>query len=230
MLEHRLSVLADGNLDRCVAWTVEVMVESSNETTGGGSENVCVAVVVQEVIAFSTELHNRVSGESNANSRVEASTELVSARNAAQKSKNDNHGGANTNAVTSSVLSLNHQDDADKDESAHDLVDKNCLVHGVKSISGSVVRFTSQGVHGSKDGNGRVLFAFGAEVGQANSDETADDLSDDNGEHEQEVLSLISKSAPDADCDSRVEMTSSDISEDDDGRQEGEGDRKWQVG
>ena len=230
MLEHGLSVLADGCFDGVVARSMEVMVNSSEKATKGRSANVCVAVMVQIVVASGRELHDGVEGERNTNSGVEASAELVGSSDAAKKSENDNHGSANTDSITSSVLSFNHQDDGDEDESAHDLVDKNLEIHAEAYLSGSVVGMAGDWVSRGKDGNGGILFTVGAEVCKASSENTAKDLSEDDQAHEQKVLSFVSKSAPDADCDSRVEVSSSDISEDDDRRQEGEGDRKWQVG
>ena len=83
MLEHGLSVLADRCFDGVVARSVEVMVNSSEKATKGRSANVCVAVMVQIVVASGGELHDGVEGERNTNSGVEASAELVGSSDAA---------------------------------------------------------------------------------------------------------------------------------------------------
>jgi len=79
---------------------------------------------------LAAQLNDGVGDKTHADSGVETGTERVCSRDACEKSHDDTHGGANSLAVTGSVLTLDHQDDANKDKCANDLVDKNVDVHG----------------------------------------------------------------------------------------------------
>ena len=110
-----------------VGLAMEDMEQASKKTSKHWSKCVCIQIVVQEV-SFSSQ-HNLIGGQCYAYSRVETRSKLVGARSAAHKSHYDANSRANTFTIASCVLSFDHQDNADEEESAHNLVDDNVEVH-----------------------------------------------------------------------------------------------------
>ena len=116
-------------VDRLVSFTVEYVEEASEKTAKSWSK--CVRIQIVEQVVLLAQQHNWVWDKSDANSGVEAGSESIGARNTAEESGNNAHGGTDTLAVSGSVLTLDHQDNADKDEGACDLVDDDVQVHRI---------------------------------------------------------------------------------------------------
>ena len=114
-------------LNWLVCRSMENVEETCEQTAESGSKSVRVQIVVK-VMGLAQE-EDLVGGECDADGRVEASTELVSTSDAAQQGEDNDNGGADALSFASSVMALDHEDDADEDECAHDLIDTNIQVH-----------------------------------------------------------------------------------------------------
>jgi len=112
---------------------------------------------VVQVVSFAHE-HELVGCEGESDGRVEGGTELVGSNDAAKKGDNNAKGGADAHAVTSRVLTFDHENDADEDEGANNLVGDDSQVHREFLIV-DVVRFASHGVSWAQEGSSRVWLA-----------------------------------------------------------------------
>ena len=197
---------------------VEKMEDTSAEAAESGSKSVRIQVMV-EVVLLAHE-KDLVGGECDTNCGVEACAKLVSASDDTHKSNNNAHSGANSNAITSSVLTFNHEDDGDEDESADNLVNDDVEVHGEVELVTDIVGAISCWVIRSEDSNFGIWIIVETGPCEGNGEETTTDLSNHNESHEEEVFSILLAAHEDTDCDSRVEVSTGDITPDDDTSEE----------
>ena len=142
---------------RLVAGLVPQVEESSKGSTGPGADHKGPEIGVEEgvrhvgVVLFKDGINSvdRVGCDTSSNSRVEAGTKFVGSGGAAKKASDDADGGIDTTSSAGGVLTLDHQDDANEEEGANNLVNKYRDVH--LEIVVTVVGFTSNRVGGSKD-------------------------------------------------------------------------------
>ena len=172
---------------------MEYVEESSTKAAKGWSEGVGVYVVVHIMSAW--KLDDGVSSESEADGRIEAGAQGVRASDAAHESDDNSDCSADASALAGSMLTFNHQDHTDEDESAKYLVDYNIEVHSILStVLGCVVgaRWIVSGVLWGENGHHSVRLVVAAEESQTYAQESAKDLRDNNHDHEQEVLAVVS--------------------------------------
>ena len=193
-----------------VAGGVKIVENTGAEGTDERSSDVGVGISIESVLL--SQVKDRVDSQSGAYSWVEARTEFVRSGNAAEESEDNAHSGTDSNAGISSVFALDHQDDADEDESAHNLVSEYIDVHLETELSIGIIDRTSKGVSWGKDGDDGVISTELSKVSEEGTETTSQELGDHDHKHEDEVLSLILESAPDTKSDGWVEVTSSNIS------------------
>lgn len=109
-----LSMRACGSL--CfIIWNVMFLVEqvekAGKNATNGWSERISVQIVVHEMVISKIRPQDRVCGLSDAHSRVEASSERVGSCDHSKEARGNTGDCTDTLADTSSVLTLDHEDD-----------------------------------------------------------------------------------------------------------------------
>ena len=187
--------------------------ETGKQTTKGRPECVRVHVVVDPV--GGAELKDGVRSDSNSDGRVKACTECVGSSDAAKQSRNDSDGSCDTLALACSVLSLDHEDDADEHERADYLIDAHLQVHVEVNLVFVLVWQACDRVLGGKHGHSAVGLVKRSEPADADGEEAAEDLRDDDLNHEEEVLAVVTQCGEDADCHSRVEVSACHVAKDD---------------
>ena len=181
-----------GRLDiRLFVRGMEQMEETSNDATESGSKSVSVKVMVE--VWLLAKIDDGVGGESDADSWVEAGAKGVSTRDNAKKSHDDNHCSTNALAVAGSVLTLDHQDDADEDESADGLIDADIEVHIVVAVIIRLVKSTEGWVLWSKLRDDGIVIIKIANIEESYGGKTTCNLGDHDQNHEKEVLCIFSK-------------------------------------
>lgn len=91
-------------------------------------------------------LDDGVGDKTHTDGRVETGTKGICSSDACEKSHDNTHGRADSDAVAGGVLTLDHQDDTHEDKCANNLVNKNVDVHGKSKFCISIVNCTSQRV------------------------------------------------------------------------------------
>mmetsp|Transcript_36378 Transcript_36378/g.44427 ORF Transcript_36378/g.44427 Transcript_36378/m.44427 type:complete len:278 (+) Transcript_36378:170-1003(+) len=210
-----------------VGLLVNKVKEASTETANVGTDCVAPQVVVEVMVgeAFSIGSNDGVGGDGGTNRGVKAGAELVRARNHAKESGYDDESGADTLTVSGGVLSLHHQDHAHEEECADDLVDDDGDVHREVALFCTIVQAASHWVGGGKSTNFLIPNVKGAQPGQTDGGEATSELSKHDQDAEQEVAAVVAEGDEHAESDSRVEVATSNVTEDHHGGEEGEGDR-----
>ena len=201
--------------------------EASEETTKDWAECVRVQVVIDVVLLAHPD--EAIHGEGEADSRVERTTKVTSGGSAAKEREADSHDGAEALPVTGCVLALHHQDDADENEGADDFIEADSKVHGeVSFVTTNIGRSRSQ-VDWCNEGDLGVRLVDLTEAVETNCEHSSKTLRHHDHDHEHNVLCEIAHGDEDSKGHSRVEMTSSDVAEDDYGGHQAERDGEDQV-
>ena len=153
---------------------------------------------------------------SSADCRVECSSEFVSARDDAEKCGHNAESGADTFAVAGGVLSLDHEDDADEEESANDFVNNDSEVHLEVLASLTVVGCASLRVSWGEGSNILSPDIEGAHPCESHGSESTTELGKHDKNAEQKVLAIIAKRGENTECDCRVKVASRDVAKYDD--------------
>lgn len=177
----RRSAWAAMMLSRLVRGPVPNVEETCEEATTPRANHVAPDVSVEEIVRgafrkFGGNPSDRVGRDANTNGGVEACAKFVGSRDNAKEGGDDADGGIDATSISGGILTLNHEDNADEEEGADNLVGEYSNVHGKVIHICTIVRHASDGVCRSKHCDVGIGDSEGTQPGESHSGKTTKEL------------------------------------------------------